>query len=114
MSDLKPILVELKGCDRFQRLLPGIPSTAGMKSGYVNLKPGESVGEHKTEGKEEAITILDGKADVFVEGKLLFTAGERSLVYIPPDTNHDIMNNSDKLLRYVYVVAPFYSPGGGK
>ena len=106
MKDLKPILVELTGSERFQRLLPGIPATAGMKSGYVILKPGESVGEHKTEAKEEAILVLEGEAQVFCAGKVLFTVKERNLVYIPPETDHDIKNNGAKPLKYVYVVSP--------
>ncbi|MCX5708853.1 MAG: cupin domain-containing protein [Candidatus Omnitrophica bacterium] len=106
MKSLQPILIKLQGCERFQRLLPGIPATAGMKSGYITLKPGEAVGEHKTEAKEESIIVLDGVADIYCEGKLLFTAREKSLIYIPPEVNHDIKNNSDKELRYVYVVSP--------
>ena len=106
MKDLKPILVELTQAQRFQRLLTGIPATAGMKSGHMTLKPGESVGEHKTEAKEEAIIILEGKAEVYCEGKILFTVQEHNLIYIPPETNHDIKNSGDKPLRYVYVLAP--------
>jgi quercetin dioxygenase-like cupin family protein len=106
MKGLQPILIKLEGSDRFQRLLPGIPSTAGMKAGYITSKPGESVGEHKTEAKEESIIVLEGTADIYCEGKFLFTAQEKSLVYIPPEANHDIKNNSDKALRYVYVVSP--------
>jgi len=106
MKDLEPLLVELVGSERFQRLLAGIPSTAGMKSGYITLKPGESVGEHKTEAKEEAIIVLEGQAQVFCAGKVLFTVKERNLVYIPPGTDHDIKNNGSKPLRYVYVVSP--------
>jgi oxalate decarboxylase/phosphoglucose isomerase-like protein (cupin superfamily) len=52
------------------------------------------------------IIIVEGRAEVIVEGKLMFTAGKESLVYIPPETNHDIRNSSDGPLRYVYVVAP--------
>jgi mannose-6-phosphate isomerase-like protein (cupin superfamily) len=106
MKDLKPLLVELAGSERFQRLLPGVPATAGMKSGYVTLKPGESVGEHKTESKEESIIILEGEAQVYCGGRNIFSARQNSLVYIPPQTSHDIKNSSDKLLRYVYVVVP--------
>lgn len=72
----------------------------------MTLQPGESVGEHKTEGKEEAILILEGKADVYVESRLVFTAEQDSLVYIPPETNHDIKNNGATRLRYVYIVSP--------
>jgi|WetSurMetagenome_2_1015567.scaffolds.fasta_scaffold846269_1 quercetin dioxygenase-like cupin family protein len=106
MKDLKPRLVELRGKERFERLLAGAPDTAGIKSGYVTLKPGESVGEHKTQAKEEAIIVLEGQAQVYCAGQALFTAGSQSLVYIPPETDHDIRNNSDKLLRYIYVVSP--------
>ncbi len=106
MKDLKPLFVELTGSERFQRLLPGIPVTAGMKSGYVTLQPGESVGEHKTESKEESIIILEGRADVYCQGRSVFSASRNSLVYIPPETCHDIKNSGDGLLRYVYVVVP--------
>jgi mannose-6-phosphate isomerase-like protein (cupin superfamily) len=106
MKDLKPMLVKLTGEQGFQRLLPGIPATAGMKSGYMTLKSGESTGEHKTEAKEEAVIVLEGEAEVYCEGKVLFTAQEHTIVYIPPETNHDIKNSGDKPLRYVYVVSP--------
>ncbi len=89
MPELKPQLVRIQGTERYQRLLAGVPSTAAMKSGAMTLQPGESVGEHKTEGKEEAILILEGKAEVYVAGELVFTAEQDSLVYIPPETNHD-------------------------
>jgi mannose-6-phosphate isomerase-like protein (cupin superfamily) len=106
MKDLKPISIKLEGSERFQRLLAGAPATAGMKSGHITLKPGESVGEHKTEAKEESIIVLEGTADIYCEGKLLFIVREKSLIYIPPEVNHDIKNSSDKVLRYVYVVSP--------
>ncbi|MCK9594544.1 MAG: cupin domain-containing protein [Candidatus Omnitrophica bacterium] len=106
MRDLKPVLKQIEGNERFQRLLAGAPFTAGIKSGAVILAPGESVGEHKTESREEAIVILEGRADVHIQGKSAFTAEAQSLVYIPPETNHDIKNNGDKKLRYVYVVVP--------
>jgi quercetin dioxygenase-like cupin family protein len=106
MNDLKPIMLKLEGSGKFQRLLAGIPITAGMKSGFVTLKPQESIGEHKTESKEEVIIVLAGKADVYIEGKLMFSAGGENLIYIPPQTNHDIKNNNDTTLRYVYIVTP--------
>lgn len=106
MQNLKPKLVKLAGTEKYMRLLGGVPFTAGIKSGYVTLKPGEAVGEHKTEAREEAIVILEGKASVYCEKELLFTAEAESLVYIPPETNHDIRNEGEERLRYVYVVTP--------
>jgi len=101
-----PKCVELTGDVRFTRLLAGQPETCGMKSGYVTLKAGEAVGEHKTEAREEAIIVLEGSAEVIVDGAPAFSASERTLVYIPPDTSHDIRNKGQGLLRYVYVVTP--------
>lgn len=91
---------------RFTRLLAGAPETCGMKSGSVALAPGEAVGEHVSSGREESVIILEGCADVFVGGVKVFTAAEGTLVYIPPDTRHDIRNSGGSCLRYVYIVAP--------
>ena len=101
-----PKRVELNGNERFKRLLAGTPETAGMKSGYVTLNACESVGEHKTEAREEAIIVLEGSAEIVVGGKAVFTAAARNLVYIPPETTHDIRNSGEGPLRYVYVVTP--------
>lgn len=106
MSGLKPIFVKLKASEKFQRLLAGIPSTAGMKSGHIILMPGESVDEHNTETKEEAIIVLEGQIDVYLGGKFIFTVEEENLIYIPPQTNHDIRNNGTKRARYIYMVSP--------
>ena len=109
MQRLTPRLVKLEGNEKFQRLLAGAPDTAGMKSGHVTLKPGESIGEHTTEAREETIIILEGQAEFYCEGKLLFNAQEKFILYVPPHTTHDIKNNGDNLLRYVYIVAPIHA-----
>ena len=106
MEKRNPLSVKCSGTEKFTRLLAGQPSTAGMKSGYVTLAPGEAVGEHVTHGREEAVLILEGRADVFCEGKQVFSAEGESLVYIPPETAHDIKNSGPGRLRYVYIVSP--------
>jgi len=111
MSLMKPIVVKLGGAEKFVRLLGGPPATAGMKSGLVTLKPGESVGEHKTEGREEAIVVLSGRASIFCGGGLFAVAEAERLVYIPPEAVHDIKNAGDCDLRYVYIVAPVPAAG---
>lgn len=111
MNLTNPIVVKIDGAEKFVRLLGGPPATAGMKSGFVTLKPGESVGAHKTEGREEAIVILSGRASIFCRGELFAVAEAASLAYIPPETAHDIKNAGDCDLRYVYVVAPVPAAG---
>ena len=102
---MEPIIIKLEGEGKYQRLLGGEPQTRGLKSGSVTLKPGESVGEHSTTGREEAIIILEGEAEITCGGEKV-TAGRETLVYIPPETPHDVRNPGARPLRYVYVVSP--------
>jgi len=104
MKKRKPKIVALKGKERYQRLLAGEPETAGMKAGLVVLRPGESVGEHTTDAKEEAIVVLEGIAEVRVDDTPLFKAKKNNLIYIPPYTAHDVRNISRRNLKYVYIV----------
>jgi mannose-6-phosphate isomerase-like protein (cupin superfamily) len=92
-------------------LLEGVPQTAGMRSGYVRLKPGESVGWHTTGKNEEALVILHGAGEARIEGREGRTFTAPRLVYIPPATRHNIVNTGDRLLEYVYVVAPTAGAG---
>ena len=86
-------------------LLKGAPQTTGMRSGFVRLKPGATVGWHTTGKNEEALVILHGQGEALIEGqaKQPFTAP--ALVYIPPTTRHNVENTGKGLLEYVYVVA---------
>jgi mannose-6-phosphate isomerase-like protein (cupin superfamily) len=106
MSKLKAKLAALDGNDKFKRLLVGVPETKGVKSGYMTLKPGESVGLHNTGDKEETIIFLEGKAQVYLAGEPKFSVREKQVLYVPPHTGHDIKNIGRKKLRYVYVVSP--------
>jgi len=87
-------------------LLTGPPQTAGMRSGYVRLQPGQSVGWHSTGKNEESLVILRGSGTAQIEGAdgLVFQAPQ--LVYIPPATRHNVQNTGAETLEYVYVVAP--------
>jgi quercetin dioxygenase-like cupin family protein len=101
----------IAGEAKYLRLLAGVPETEGMKSGYVVLQPGESVGSHSTGAKEEAIIILEGAVQVFAEGKPVLTGEKDSLVYVPPQTEHDMKNIGAGAARYVYVVSPVSAEG---
>jgi mannose-6-phosphate isomerase-like protein (cupin superfamily) len=67
------------------------------------------VGEHATRGKEELLFVLEGEATLLIGGtatKVL--AGHAA--YVPPDTTHDVANESRSLLSYVYVTAKTGKP----
>jgi len=87
-------------------LLEGRPQTAGIRSGFVRLKPGESVGWHTTGRNEEELIILNGRGEARIEGQPARAFASPRLVYIPPQTRHNVANTSEQLLEYVYVVAP--------
>jgi mannose-6-phosphate isomerase-like protein (cupin superfamily) len=87
-------------------ILKGSPQTTGMRSGFVRLKPGESVGEHSTQDHEEALVVLRGEGKAEVEGHEAVSFSSRNLIYIPPRSRHNVTNIGKDLLEYVYVVAP--------
>ena len=90
-------------------LLNGAPQTAGMRSGYVRLKPGETVGWHTTGKNEESLVILAGHGEARLEGQTARPFSAPGLVYIPPAMKHNVANTGKETLEYVYVVAPAQS-----
>ena len=87
-------------------LLTGVPQTAGMRSGYVRLKPAKTVGWHTTGKNEESLVILAGQGEARIEGEPARKFTAPALVYIPPDKKHNVVNTGHGYLEYVYVVAP--------
>ncbi len=86
-------------------ILTGPPETVTMKSGYVVLDPGKTVGKHSTEHHEELLVVIEGLGEMlFSDGTKLAVKGGTAL-YCPPETEHDVKNVGSGVLRYVYVVA---------
>ena len=105
MPDNKAFIVELNNEKGYQRLIPGAPTTHGMKSGRVYLEPGTSCGVHSTEDKEEQLVFLSGCGTAII-GEEELIVGEGRICYIPPHTEHNILNTSTEPLVYVFCVAP--------
>jgi hypothetical protein len=61
MEDKKEFVTDLNDKKGYQRLIPGVPITFGMKSGRVYLEPGQDSGIHSTENKEEQLVFLQGE-----------------------------------------------------
>ena len=79
------------------------PDSHQLHSGYVILEPGKEVGEHATEGGEELIVMVEGKAEVMSEGHTE-TVEAPCVVLVPAHTIHNVKNSSETLLKYVYIV----------
>jgi oxalate decarboxylase/phosphoglucose isomerase-like protein (cupin superfamily) len=106
----RPLTVPLTCSQGDCPVLTGAPQTTGMRSGFVRLKPGQTVGWHTTGKNEEALVVLRGKGKALIEGPrggqpgMPFAAP--ALVYIPPATRHNVQNTGSDPLEYEYVVAP--------
>jgi len=105
MKKLQFLTIKLKGRQRFIRLLGDSSKIKGLRSGLVTLRPKESIGEHKTDQKEEVIIILKGSATIYYAKNKKIKAPRNSFTYIPPDTLHNLENSGSKILQYVYVTA---------
>ena len=77
-----------------------------MRSGFVHLLPGATVGWHTTGQNEEALVILHGQGEALIEGQAARPFVAPTLVYIPRATRHNVANTGKEPLEYVYVVAP--------
>ena len=87
-------------------LLQGVPQTMGMRSGFVRLQPGATVGWHTTGQHEEALVILRGQGEALIDGQAKQAFIAPAFAYIPPMTRHNVLNTGEEPLEYVYVVAP--------
>jgi len=101
-----PFAVKLQCPDGDCPLLRGVPQTSGMRSGFVRLKTGETVGWHTTGKNEESLVILHGSGEARIEGQPAQAFSAPAFVYIPPATRHNVANTGSEPLEYVYVVAP--------
>jgi len=102
----EPKVIDLVNDGEYQPLLGGAPVTCGMRSGRPVIAPGADCGEHSTKEHEEVLVVLSGagKARLGNGTELSIRGGQ--IVYIPPRTEHNIVNTGQEPLSYVYVVAP--------
>jgi quercetin dioxygenase-like cupin family protein len=102
----RPLTIPLTCSQGDCPVLTGTPQTTGMRSGFVRLKPGQTVGWHTTGKNEEALVVLHGKGNALIDGQPSLPFIAPALVYIPPATRHNVENTGSGLLEYEYVVAP--------
>ena len=101
-----PTVIQLdSAASGYTPLLTGAPATVTMRSGYVVLGPGQSVGRHSTGRFEEEIVVLEGAGRLVVSGGPDLPLRRLSVAYSPPNTEHDVTNTGAVPLRYVYIVA---------
>jgi len=99
-------VIILESAEKYKRLLASGEQTRKMKAGLVVLAPGEEIGEHSTQDKEEALIILSGQAEISCAPSPARAVPPNSLVYIPAQTKHNVKNIGSQILRYVFIVTP--------
>jgi len=80
------------------------PISKSIKCARVTLEPGEEIGEHVTDGCEEIIVVLKGKATLVKDGKCIVLK-EGQAHFIQEGIRHNVRNESEKEIEYVYVVS---------
>jgi len=106
----RPRAINWVGGESYLPLLQGEPETCGMRSGRVELAPGDEIGEHSTGDHEEVLVVIEGTGRVCVEGHDPLTIQGGQEAYIPPRSTHNVRNTGEGTLRYIYVVAPVGTP----
>lgn len=77
----------------------------GFGSGRKILKPGEVVNAHNSGGSREVIYCLEGAITVRREGHPTVVLQAGQMTYVPPGTEHDLRNESDRPAGYLFVFA---------
>ena len=101
---LEPKVIKIKK-GNYIRLLGGPPESVSMQSGAVSLQPGETVGKHSTKTNEEILIVLEGEGSFIISKGKQLLMNVNTLLYCPPDTEHDVKNTGPGILRYIFVVA---------
>jgi len=94
-------------------LLAGPPESRFLKSGFVKLSPGESVGLHSTGGGEEIIIPISGEGEIRFPWAEPLRVSSGSMIYNPPETEHDVINTGEGVLEYIYIVTKSQFPDPG-
>ena len=98
-------LIKLESKEKYQRLVSKELGRYGIKAGHVVLKPGETIGEHSTDEKEEIIVVTKGRGEVIIGAENILEVDKNFVLYISPDTNHDIKNIGPESLEYIFITS---------
>jgi quercetin dioxygenase-like cupin family protein len=80
-------------------------SSMRMKSALVNLQSGQNIGSHNTGNREELLIVLEGTGEVNAEGLGKQSVTKDTIIYIPPNIQHDVKNTGDNPMRYIYILS---------
>lgn len=110
---IEAFVKELVDSTEYQSLFKS-PKTCGMHAGRVYLKGGDECGQHSTLDREEMLVFLAGKGQAVIGEDKTIEVGTGKVLYIPPQTPHNVKNVSAEPLIYIFCVVPVTSNGGNE
>lgn len=91
--------------NQYQNLLNGEKDSVIFCSGVVTLEPNKSGEVHSTKIYEEIIIPLQGEGRVKLNDTIKLDIHYGKIAFIPPYTEHQIVNTGKKIFKYIYIVA---------
>jgi len=77
-----------------------------LEWGVLLLKPGTTIGKHMHEQVEEIFYFLEGEGEMLVaDKKFRVTPGDA--IRIEPQEAHDIINDTQELLKAIFIKSPY-------
>jgi len=80
------------------------PESANLKPSKVTLLPGEEVGEHVAESREEILIVLKGEACLMLGSERMLLK-ENDVYFVKDGIVHNARNESGKETEYLFIVA---------
>jgi quercetin dioxygenase-like cupin family protein len=77
-----------------------------LSCGIVVFNPGQDFQGHFHNIMEESFLIIEGELDFYIDD-VLVKCVEEDLITCEPGETHYIINNSDKVAKAVFMLAPF-------
>jgi mannose-6-phosphate isomerase-like protein (cupin superfamily) len=87
----------------YQEIFDGEKDSVVFYSGVVTVLPKTSGHLHSTEIYEEMIVVLEGEGQVRVTKQKNLDLKFGNIVFIPPNTEHQVFNTGTKNFKYIYI-----------
>ena len=111
IHESKIIATALPGRDHKMILGPDRPGDArNMCFGLADFPPRSHAPEHVHQIEEEIIYVLSGHGAIYFDG-IPESIEAGSCIYIKPTIAHSIRNDSDNIMKLVYVFSPPVAQG---
>ena len=84
---------------------PGLVETRQLLIVQVDMPPGTAHAFHRHPGREEALWIIEGQGEQWVD-KQKMVLGPGDSAFIPPNTVHGLYNDSERVVTFLAILSP--------